>query len=93
LFLSGVPVLHGRPGAILWLGALVIVTTVAGHGLLNLAARHVGLFTVNLVIVLEPVLAIALGAALFGATVGTLTALGGALLIVAVLVGMRPARV
>src|SRR5262249_6381245 len=55
--LTGVPLGDGRPGAALWLAALVLVTTVAGHGLLNLAARHVGLFLVNLIIVLEPVIA------------------------------------
>jgi len=92
VWLTGVPLGGGKPGAALWLGGLVLVTTVAGHGLLNLAARHVGLFIVNLIIVLEPAIAIALGALLFGATIGTLTTLGGALLIAAVLVGMKPSR-
>jgi len=90
VWLSGVPIGGGKPGAALWLAALVLVTTVAGHGLLNLAARHVGLFTLNIVIVLEPAIAIGLGALLFGATIGGVTALGGALLVAAVLLGVRP---
>jgi drug/metabolite transporter (DMT)-like permease len=72
-----------------WLGAIVIVTTLGGHGLLNLAANHVPLFTLNVVIVLEPVVAIALGALLFRAHVTSLQCVGGALLGSAVLIGMR----
>ena len=66
-----------------------VVTTFIGHGLLNLAASYVPLFTLNLVIVLEPAIAIALGVLLFGATVNRAQAAGGAILIAAVLVGLR----
>jgi drug/metabolite transporter (DMT)-like permease len=75
-----------------WMGALVVLTTVAGHGLLNLAARHVKLFTVNVIIVLEPAIAIALGAVLFGARVTTLQIAGGILLAAAVWIGLRHER-
>lgn len=72
-----------------WLTALVLLTTVGGHGLMNLAARRVKLFTLNVVIVLEPPIWIALGAALFGAGLTGLQALGGAILAVAVVFGLR----
>jgi len=75
-----------------WLSALVVLTTVGGHGLLNLVARHVKLYTVNLIIVLEPAIAIALGALLFGAGVRPLQVAGGVLLGAAVVVGLRHER-
>lgn len=73
-----------------WLGLLVGVTTIAGHGLTNLAARHVPLFTLNLVIVLEPAIAIAMGSVMFGARLDAITVVGGALLIASVIVGLWP---
>lgn len=75
-----------------WLGALVVFTTVGGHGLMNLVARHLKLFTVNVVIVMEPAIGIALGAAMFGAKVTALQAGGGALLCAAVVIGLRTER-
>jgi drug/metabolite transporter (DMT)-like permease len=72
-----------------WVAALVVVTTVAGHGLMNLAARHVKLFTLNIVIVLEPAIAIAMGAAMFGASVKIATVIGGVFLVAAVVFGLR----
>jgi drug/metabolite transporter (DMT)-like permease len=73
-----------------WLLALVVLTTAAGHGLMNLAARGVTLFALNLVIVLEPAIAIAMGAALFGARVTALQLVGGVVLAAAVIVGLTP---
>ncbi|MET0283569.1 MAG: DMT family transporter [Polyangiales bacterium] len=67
-----------------WLLAMVVITTLLGHGMLNTAARTLSLFTVNIVIVLEPVLAILLGAWLFGASIGWLQVAGGVLLTAAV---------
>jgi drug/metabolite transporter (DMT)-like permease len=78
------------PGSWAWLAGLVLLTTIGGHGFMNLAARGVRLFTLNLAIVLEPPLAIAMGAALFGATVTPLQVAGGLLLGAAVVVGLRP---
>ncbi len=75
-----------------WLGALVLLTTVGGHGLMNLAATRVRLFTVNLVIVLEPAIALALGAWLLGTGVTAIQLGGGVLLAASVIVGMRPER-
>jgi drug/metabolite transporter (DMT)-like permease len=72
-----------------WLLAIVVVTTLGGHGLMNLAARFVPMFELNLVIVLEPVIAIAMGFVLFGATITPLQIVGGLLLGVAMVVGMR----
>jgi drug/metabolite transporter (DMT)-like permease len=60
-----------------------------GHGLMNFAARHVKLFTLNVVIVLEPAIGIVIGGMLFGATVSLLQAFGGAILAVAVIIGLR----
>lgn len=73
-----------------WVGALVLLTTVGGHGLMNVAARHVRLFTLNVVIVLEPAIGIALGSMLFDVSVTPLQVVGGAILGVAVVVGVLP---
>jgi drug/metabolite transporter (DMT)-like permease len=75
-----------------WLAALVVITTAGGHGLMNLAARHVKLFTLNIVIVFEPVIGMAIGAMLFRVTVRPLQVVGGAVLAVAVWVALRPKR-
>lgn len=80
------------PSAWGWLGALVVVTTVFGHGLMNVAAQRVNLFTLNLVIVLEPAIGIGMGALLWGATITNWQGVGGAILAAAVVVGLkRPA--
>jgi drug/metabolite transporter (DMT)-like permease len=89
--LAGVP-LAGYPlESWGWLGAIVVITTLGGHGLMNLAARYVSMFELNLVIVLEPVIAIAMGAVMFGASISNLQVGGGLLLSVAMVVGMRRA--
>jgi drug/metabolite transporter (DMT)-like permease len=75
-----------------WMLGLVVLTTVAGHGLMNLAARGVTLFALNIVIVLEPAIAIAMGAVLFGARVTALQLAGGVLLGAAVVVGLGGKR-
>jgi len=86
---SGVQ-LWGYPAATWqWIGAIVVITTLIGHGLTNYAANHVSLFTLNIVIVLEPAVAITIGALLFGATVTAVQLLGGALLSTAVIFGVR----
>jgi len=72
-----------------WLGAVVFLPTLGGHGLLNLAARHTRLYAVNVVIVLEPFLGILIGAAIFPVSVRLIQILGGAVLAVAVWVGLR----
>ena len=72
-----------------WMAALVAFTTVGGHGLMNLAARHVRLFALNVVIVLEPAIGILLGTALLDATVRPLQAAGGIVLGVSVIIGLR----
>ena len=86
------PVVHYPPASWAWMAALIVLTTVAGHGALNLAARYVKLFTVNVIIVLEPAIAIALGALLFGARVTLLQVAGGVLLAAAVVIGLRHER-
>jgi drug/metabolite transporter (DMT)-like permease len=86
---AGVPLWGYTSESWAWLLGIVVVTTLGGHGLMNLAARHVPMFELNLVIVLEPVIAIALGFMLFGATVTPPQVAGGALLAVAMVVGLR----
>jgi drug/metabolite transporter (DMT)-like permease len=60
---------------------------------MNYAANHVSLFTLNIVIVLEPAVGIAIGALLFGATVTATQLAGGVLLSAAVVFGMRKGTV
>lgn len=86
---AGVP-LWGYPASTWgWIGAIVVVTTLTGHGLMNYAANFVSLFTLNIVIVLEPAVGIGIGALLFGATVTATQFIGGALLSAAVVFGLR----
>jgi drug/metabolite transporter (DMT)-like permease len=90
---AGVPLWGYSAATWLWLGAIVIITTLTGHGLMNYAANHVSLFTLNIVIVLEPAVGIAIGVLLFGATLTAFQLLGGALLGTAVMFGLRRAPV
>lgn len=82
--------LVGYPAAAYgWLAGLILITTGVGHAALNYALPYARLFTVNLVTIAEPVLAIA-AAVMFlgeGVTVGEIA--GGVLLMAALLVGMR----
>ena len=87
---AGDRVLDYPPASFAWLAGLVLLATIGGHGFMNLAAREVRLFTLNLAIVLEPPLAIGLGALLFGATVTPVQVAGGLLLGAAVVIGMAP---
>lgn len=80
---------HVTPSGWGWLLAVALVTTVGGHGLLNLAASRVRYFALNLVIVLEPAIGIAIGALLFPVELRPLQIVGGALLSTAVLVGLK----
>jgi drug/metabolite transporter (DMT)-like permease len=75
-----------------WLGGILVFTTILGHGLMNRAARQVSLFALNLVIVIEPAIGIAMGAVLFGEKVTGLQLGGGVLLAAAVVVGLRSVR-
>jgi drug/metabolite transporter (DMT)-like permease len=67
-----------------WLSGIVLITTFIGHGMLNAAARSLSLFTVNISVLLEPVLSIALGALLFGADITNIQLAGGAILLLSV---------
>jgi drug/metabolite transporter (DMT)-like permease len=62
----------------------VLASTLAGHGLLNAAARSLSLFSVSFAILLEPVLSIVLGALLFGAEISRIQLVGGSILILSV---------
>jgi drug/metabolite transporter (DMT)-like permease len=84
------PVLGWTPSPWVWLAGLVLVTTVGGHGLMNLAARGVRLFTLNVVIVLEPAIAILLGVAFLGEAVTAVQVAGGGVLAAAVVVALLP---
>ena len=90
---AGVPLWGFSASTWGWIGAIVLVTTLMGHGLMNHAANHVSLFTLNIVIVLEPAVGVAIGALLFGARLTAVQLLGGALLSAAVLFGLRRDKV
>ncbi|HEX5659276.1 MAG TPA: DMT family transporter [Polyangiales bacterium] len=89
--LAHAPLWGYAPESYAWLSALIVITTLGGHGLLNYASRTLSLFTVNIIIVLEPLIAILLGAWLFGASISWLQALGGLLLSAAVVPLLRSA--
>ncbi len=84
------PVMGWSPTPWLWLAGLVVVTTMGGHGSMNAAARGVRLFIVNMVIVLEPAIAILFGVAFLGETVTTVQVAGGAVLAVSVWIALLP---
>jgi drug/metabolite transporter (DMT)-like permease len=64
-----------------------------GHGLMNAAARGVRLFTLNIVIVLEPPIGILLGMLLLGTPPPTAVQMaGGVVLAAAVAVAIGPRR-
>ncbi|MBI4508569.1 MAG: EamA family transporter [Deltaproteobacteria bacterium] len=89
---AGSPMVGYSASSWAWLAALVLVTTVAGHGLFNLVSPHISFFTLNVVIVLEPPIGILIGALLHGATVTSVQVAGGVFLGVAVIVGLRPPK-
>jgi drug/metabolite transporter (DMT)-like permease len=82
--LADVSLIDYPPASWYWLSGIVLITTLAGHGLLNAAARTLSLFTVNIAVLLEPVLSIALGAVMFGAEISNVQIAGGTLLILSV---------
>lgn len=75
-----------------WLLGIVLVSTVGGHGLTNLAARRFTLFRLNVVILLQPLLVIAIGAILFELRATLPQILAALLLLVAVAVGLWGTR-
>lgn len=75
-----------------WLLGIVFLSTVGGHGLTNLAARRLSLFRLNVVILLQPLIAIGVGVLLFEVTTNPFQILGGALLPLAVAVGLWGTR-
>lgn len=75
-----------------WIVALVLIPTGVGHACFNWALSQVRLFVLNLLIVLEPAIAIAIGIVWLGEAPGPLQWLGGAVLGGAVLVGVGRER-
>jgi drug/metabolite transporter (DMT)-like permease len=75
--------------AIVWLG---LVPGIVGHGLLNWAVRKVPVHTVSLAVLLEPAGAALLAWALLGEHVGVREALGAAVLLAGVAVGLPRRR-
>jgi len=92
ILILGGPVVDYPAASWAWLAALVLITTVGGHGAMNAVAPHVSLFTLYIVSVLGPPLGVLLGVPLVGATVTAPQAIGGAILAVAVVVGLMPRR-
>lgn len=75
-----------------FLALLVLAPTVVGHACFNWCLGRVPLFTLNMLIVLEPALALVLGAWWLGTGVSPWQMAGGVVLGTAVLVGLgRPA--
>ncbi|MCU0724062.1 MAG: DMT family transporter, partial [Planctomycetes bacterium] len=81
------------------LGLLVLIPTLGGHALFGWAVKHVSAFHVNLVILAEPVIAVALKAALRssfeefrGSALTGWQAAGGAVLLAGIVLGFASAR-
>ena len=75
-----------------YLAGLVLIPTVVGHACFNWAIPRVRFFTINLLIVLEPAIAILLGVAFLDERATPLQLGGGALLGLAVVAGLGGRR-
>lgn len=75
-----------------WLLGIVLVSTIGGHGLVNLAARRFSLFRLNVVTLLQPLLVLAIGASLFEVHASPAQLLGFGMLVLAVVVGLWGTR-
>ena len=71
------------PRALVWLLALALIPTLAGHGLVNLSLRALPAPTVGLFLLGEPVAATALAYLVFGETPGIWTLSGGLVVLAA----------
>ncbi len=91
-WLAGDPLTGHPAGAWAAVVALAVVPTVVGHACFNWAVPRVRFFTLNLLVVLEPALALLIGAVLLGSRVVPVQLAGGAVLGAAVLIGLRPVR-
>lgn len=85
------------PGAVTatgfaWLGGLAVVSTVAAIGLFFAGLRMVGPTAASILSTLEPVVAVALACAVFGESLGPAQLIGGALVLLAVIVVRAPQR-
>ena len=89
LLVARAPVTGYTPSSYYWLLGLIFITTGIGHAALNYALPYARLFTVNLMTVAEPVLAILAAVLWLGESVTGAELAGGALLVVALLVGVR----
>jgi len=75
-----------------WLWGIVLVSTIGGHGLVNLAARRFSLFRLNVVTLLQPMLVLGIGASLFDVRASPEQLLGFGILLLAVIVGLWGTR-
>ncbi len=100
VMLSGWVVLQGAPiwpagatgadlAALVYLG---LVPGVIGHGLLNWAVRHVPVHVVSLAVLLEPIGATLLTVIVLGSTVEPTEALGGAVVLLGIALGVPRSR-
>jgi len=84
------PLFHGITGTALpYLLLLIVVPTVVGHACFNWCIGRVRLFTLNMLIVLEPALALAFGAWWLGAGITVWQLVGGVVLGAAVVVALE----
>ena len=92
-------VAHQPPPAlsngVAWFGVLgmALVSQLLGHTALNASLRDFTPSTIALATLLEPIVAALLAAWLFGETLGPRTLIGGALVLVAVALALRPVHV
>ena len=93
VIVSGAQVVGYSAESYFWLLALILITTGVGHALINYTLPFTRLFTTNLVVFAEPVLAIAI-AVMFvpGETVTISEMIGGAFLMAGLFVGVRDER-
>ena len=85
--------LLGHPPREWWIvAALVLVPTVIGHACFNWAVTRVRFFTLNVLIVLEPAIALLLGAVFLDTSARTDQLVGGLVLAAAVLVAVGTGR-
>jgi len=80
------------PASWLWFAMLALITTCIGHASMNYVLPRVTLFTLNLVIIAEPVLAIIINAMLYNEGVSPWEIAGGLLLSAAVIWGLGQER-
>lgn len=82
--LAGLGDLVAHPDALVWMGFLAVVPTIAGYGLYNLGLRHLRATVAAIIATIEPVVAAVLAGVLLGERLSAAQIAGAALIIAAV---------